>query len=143
MASPEPPTPWKQETFDFIAQYRDIFQTVAESIPGGKVSAEALAGAMAKELDAYLGQPLREQVKDRYALSMLWPSLGCEADFACASMTGLTDRANTAWKIVLPVLMDMGPFNTQGATAFRALGKYQTEVTVQREAGNKHGLGRF
>jgi len=120
-------TPWKQETFNFIAQYKDVINAAAAAIPGGKVSGEALAGAMAKELDAYLNQRWREEAKDRYALTMLWPDAECRIESYCTTVTGLIDRASSLSKVALPVLVDMGPFNTQGATALRALEKYLHE----------------
>ncbi|MEW6532818.1 MAG: hypothetical protein AB1473_18455 [Thermodesulfobacteriota bacterium] len=115
---------WSQQTLDFIQKHRQAIKEVANSGAIGGISAAALAGAMAKECNTVLAKLPQETIKDVYAMINLSFDGVASLDFSLAQKFGLIDRASVYYKPFLATLMDMGPFNTQGATALRALEKY-------------------
>ena len=118
-------TAWEPKTIDCIGQNRSIFKSVAAKM---KISAEALAGAMAKENNSYQLNTAMEVFKDTRALKEI---LGGTVDHAqwsdrydVAKKLNWIDNASELKKIHNPVLIDLGPFNLQGATAIQALNEY-------------------
>jgi Ca2+-binding RTX toxin-like protein len=115
-----------------------VFLQVA-STNGLRVSAQLLAGAMAREINPYLSNPANtqgEQAKDLWALTAM-PDLEIgglwlrtngywESQLDFVKTFGLDDRATIYWKAIFPSLMDMGPSNLQGATALRLFETYLT-----------------
>lgn len=65
MANPITTTTWNPKTIEYIAQNNTILKSVAASMG---ISAEALAGAMAKENNPYQLNTTAEAAKDLYAL---------------------------------------------------------------------------
>lgn len=125
MANPITTTTWNPKTIEYIAQNNTILKSVAASMG---ISAEALAGAMAKENNPYQLNTTAEAAKDLYALrtidggfvgNILW-----SIRYQLADKLNLIDNAGNFSKMALPVLIDLGPFNLQAATAIRALNEY-------------------
>ncbi|MEW6141450.1 MAG: hypothetical protein AB1733_24775, partial [Thermodesulfobacteriota bacterium] len=125
---------WNEKTFDLIEAYSRVFEDVAlalaEMAPEAKISAQALAGAMAKENSAVQRDPEREEWKDNLALSQMMTDWICWCEFYAAKEAGIIDRPLLGAKRLyyvqkgLGVMMDLGPFNTQGAQALRVLEDY-------------------
>jgi|GEM_PF-1017012 len=120
-------TKWSQQTFDFIQKHSEAIKNVGNSGAVGGISAAALAGAMAKECQGVLSNLEGEQRKDFWAMVGLACHPIIAVNHSVVEALGLVDSANKVWKILFPVLVDMGPFNTQGSTAIRALEKYTRE----------------
>lgn len=72
---------WNEKTFDLIEEYSGVFEEVAQAIaevaPEAKVTAQALAGAMAKENSAVQRDPAFENQKDNVALAQMANNATC------------------------------------------------------------------
>ncbi|NLW34828.1 MAG: hypothetical protein GXY80_05015 [Syntrophorhabdus aromaticivorans] len=122
-------TTWDSKTIDFISRNSALIKSVAAS---KGVSAEALAGVMAKENNPYQLYTTQEQGKDGFVLRsvdggfvghQLW-----SMRYNMVKEFDLIDNAGGSWsllkKALFPALLDLGPVNLQAATAIRALNEY-------------------
>ncbi len=125
MAENEKYTKWEPKTMDCIRQNSSIFKSVAARMG---ISAEALAGAMAKENNQYQLNTAVEVFKDRWALGTISGEIvdhaQWSAQYDAVKKSNWIDNADRLRKIRNPILVDLGPFNLQGATAIRALIRY-------------------
>ncbi|MFH0826196.1 MAG: hypothetical protein V2B18_25880 [Pseudomonadota bacterium] len=133
-------TTWNPQTYEFIGRCRDAIWQVADQI--GTISPASLAGPMAKENHHYLRNPLRtalEQAKDYLGLLNVVSPADDEparwlrtdeywrAHFDDLQQADLVHRANSWTKATNPGLIDFGPFNMQGATAWETLNGYLSQ----------------
>jgi len=116
---------WHPSTFTLIEQYRAVFDAVAMLIEA--VSPQAIAGAMARENSRYQYITDQEKARDAAQLARIGLHGNCLCQYSIAERLGLIEDAWKPLKGPLPILMDFGPFNTQGANALRVLFKYAKE----------------
>jgi len=124
MSGQYPYLKWDKEVFDTLNLYEDVIRDVAKHFDG--ISAEALAGAMAKELHSYLNRKELDDLFDKYTGKRLQKALVCDCptEYQFLKENDLIDRAWGLLKAVFPLMADVGRFNTQLATAKRAVDRY-------------------
>ncbi len=109
--------------FTYIGDHEQAINDYASSLG---LSATAIAGAMAKERDAYARHPDRNLWFDQRAQGNLFSHDVIVNQLSLVQGLGIADSSNLASKFLFSVLVDVGYGNFKFSTAIRLLEKYNT-----------------